>query len=153
MQHRHHVDCDCGHEHAPKTPGTEAKAGWVASMLPLLACAVCPACLSAYAKVFSAFGVGLFLSETQHAIIMAVAVSSSILVSAWRSVRSGRRWPLAVSLTGSVLIVSGHLLEVTPLEWFGVLVLLVGGLVEMPLLRRLFRRSRGAPGARSSGAP
>lgn len=109
-------------------------------MLPLLACAVCPACLSAYAKVLSAFGVGLFLSETQHAIIMAVAVTSSILVSAWRSVRSGRRWPLAVSLSGSVLIVLGHLLELAAVEWLGVVVLLVGGLVEMPLLRKLVRR-------------
>ncbi|MDP3505592.1 MAG: MerC domain-containing protein [Myxococcales bacterium] len=139
MKH-HHVDCDCGHDHAPKETSPDDKSGWWASMLPLLACAVCPACLSAYAKVLSAFGVGLFLSETQHAIIMAVAVTSSILVSAWRSVRSGRRWPLAVSLSGSVLIVLGHLLELAAVEWLGVVVLLVGGLVEMPLLRKLVRR-------------
>lgn len=138
MKHQHHVDCDCGHDHAPKA-ATDSKSGWLASVLPLLACAVCPACLSAYAKVFSAFGVGLLLTETQHAVIMAIAVSSSILVSAWRSVRSGRRWPLAVSLSGSVLVVSGHLIEVSAVEWLGVVVLLVGGLVEMPLLRKLVR--------------
>jgi hypothetical protein len=143
---KHHaVDCDCGHDHAPRETTPEEKVGAWASVLPLLACAVCPACLSAYAKVFSAFGVGLFLSETQHAVIMAVAVSSSVLVSGWRSMRSGRRWPLAVSLTGSALVVSGHLVEVTAMEWFGVLVLLVGGLVEMPLLRKLVRRVSNAP--------
>jgi len=99
--------------------------------------------LSAYAKVFSAFGVGLLLSERQHAIIMAVAVSSSIVVSAWRSMRSGRRWPLVVSLSGSVLVVAGHLVEVGAVEWLGVIVLLVGGLVEMPLLRKLVRARIG----------
>lgn len=144
MKHQHHVDCDCGHDHAPKT-ATDSQSGWLASLLPLLACAVCPACLSAYAKVFSAFGVGLLLTETQHAIIMAIAVSSSILVSAWRSVRSGRRWPLAVSLSGSVLVVAGHLVEVGAVEWLGVIVLLVGGLVEMPLLRKLVRARIGSP--------
>lgn len=143
MKHQHHVDCDCGHDHAAKTTTPDSKSGWVAAVLPLLACAVCPACLSAYAKVFSAFGVGLLLSERQHAIIMAVAVSSSIVVSAWRSMRSGRRWPLVVSLSGSVLVVAGHLVEVGAVEWLGVIVLLVGGLVEMPLLRKLVRARIG----------
>jgi hypothetical protein len=143
MKHHHHPDCDCGHEHhAP--PPRDVQAGWLASLLPILACAVCPACLSAYAKVLSAFGVGLFLTDTQHAIIMAVAVTSSVAVSTWRTVRSGRRWPLAVSLCGSCLVVGGHLLDHNVIEWVGVLVLLVGGLVEMPLLRKLVRARVGA---------
>ncbi|MCU0695894.1 MAG: hypothetical protein MUC96_05140 [Myxococcaceae bacterium] len=143
--HRHHVDCDCGHHHeAAETPEVAA-GGWVASVLPVLACAVCPACLSAYAKVLSALGVGLVLTETQHTVIMTVAVASSVGVSAWRSLRSRRVWPLAVSLSGASLVVAGHLAELAAAEWAGVLVLLVGGLVEMPLLRKLWRRRSIAP--------
>jgi hypothetical protein len=37
-------------------------------------------------------------------------------------------------------VVAGHLVEVGAVEWAGVLVLLVGGLAEMPLLRRLVGR-------------
>lgn len=138
VAHRHGVDCDCSHH--PQDESEPRAAGWVASALPVLACAVCPACLSAYAKLFSALGVGLVLSETQHAVIMTVAVCSSVAVSAWRSVRSRRAWPLVVSLSGASLVVGGHLAELGAAEWAGVLVLLVGGLVEMPLVRKLFRR-------------
>jgi hypothetical protein len=135
----HHVGCDCEH-HQPRVKPDSERAGWVASLLPVLACAVCPACLSAYAKVLSAVGVGLVLTETQHAVIMTVAVASSVGVSGWRSWRARRAWPFLVSLTGAALVVAGHLVEVGAVEWAGVLVLLVGGLAEMPLLRRLVGR-------------
>jgi hypothetical protein len=143
--HRHHVDCDCEHHRAGAPPAEGGASGWVASILPVLACAVCPACLSAYAKIFSALGVGLVLTETQHTVIMTIAVVSSVAVSTWRSVRSRRVWPLAVSLSGATLVVAGHLSELAAAEWAGVLVLLIGGLVEMPLLRKLFRRRTVAP--------
>ncbi|MCA2981105.1 MAG: hypothetical protein INH41_06685 [Myxococcaceae bacterium] len=141
---RHHVGCDCEHHRSAQAPPSAAS-GWVASVLPVLACAVCPACLSAYAKLLSALGVGLVLTEAQHAVIMTVAVASSVAVSGWRTVRTRRRWPLLVSLGGASLVVAGHLLEHGVMEWAGVLVLLAGGLAEMPLLRRLVRRRSPAP--------
>lgn len=113
----------------------------LASVLPLLACAVCPACLSAYAKVLSAVGVGLVLTETQHAVIMAIAVTSSVAVSGWRSYRAARVWPVMVSVSGATLVIGGHLFETGAVEWAGVLVLLIGGLVEMPLVRKLLAAS------------
>jgi hypothetical protein len=137
--HRHHPACDCEHHRSPATGDSVAGGLW-ASVLPLLACAVCPACLSAYAKILSALGVGLVLTETQHAVIMSLAVASSVAVSAWRTKRTGRAWPLAVSVSGASLVVVGHLSERSALEWSGVLILLVGGLLEMPLIRRLLTR-------------
>lgn len=137
----HHATCDCA---AHAKPAAGAGSPW-ASVLPVLACAVCPACLSAYAKVLSAFGVGLFLSERQHAVILSVAVACSLVVSGARSVKSRRWWPLSTSLAGSVLVVAGHVGEWPGLEWAGVVTLLVGGLAEMPLVRRVLRLGRGAP--------
>lgn len=100
-------------------------------MLPLLACAVCPACLATYAKLLSLVGVSVGLTESQHSVILAFAIATSVLVSAWRSIRSRRTWPLALALLGSSFVLIGHLSgELHALEWLGVLVLLVSGVVE-----------------------
>jgi hypothetical protein len=98
--------------------------------VPVLACAVCPACLTTYAKLFSVLGVGFGLSEFHHLMLLVVAISASIGVSAWRSWRTRRRWPIAIALTGSALVATGHFAgDLHYVEWAGVLVLLVGGLV------------------------
>ena len=56
----------------------------------MLACAICPACLSLYAKVFATLGVGFALTETHHALLLAIAVGVSLLFSAARSLRGWR---------------------------------------------------------------
>jgi hypothetical protein len=140
-QPAHHLDCDCTHHRAQRP--SDASGRW-ASVLPLLACAVCPACLSAYAKIFSAFGVGLVLTEAQHTVILTLAVVSSVGVSTWRSFRSRRAWPVVVAMVGASLVVAGHVAEVPAAEWAGVVVLLAGGLVEMPLVRKLLGRLKRA---------
>lgn len=105
-------------------------------MLPVLACAVCPACVTAYAKVLSLVGLGFGLSETQHVILLVLALTCSLAVSAWRSWRSRRWWPIATAIVGAALVTVGHVSDSHMLEWLGVLVLLVGGLVEHFRLRR-----------------
>jgi len=111
-----------------------------ASILPALACAVCPACMATYAKLFSVLGVGWGLSELQHTLLLIVAITSSVGLSAWRSWRTGRRWPLGVALTGSALVASGHILrDLHVVEWAGVLVLFAGGLTEQLRLKRWAR--------------
>jgi drug/metabolite transporter (DMT)-like permease len=51
-------------------------------------------------------------------------------------------WPLAFALLGSCLVVTGHMLgELQALEWLGVLVLLVSGVVEQLRVPR-FRVTR-----------
>lgn len=111
-------------------------------LLPALACAVCPACVTMYAKLLSLVGVGFGLSEFQHELLLAVAVTVSLAVSGWRTLRSGRVWPLAVALLGTALVLAGHLEEeLHALEWLGVLTLLAGGLAEQFRLRRVAARA------------
>lgn len=133
--HVHGHACDCAAHRAPKA--SAANAGVWSAILPVLACAVCPACVTTYAKLFSVLGVGFGLSELQHLVLLVIAISASIGVSAWRSWRTRRVWPIAIALTGSALVATGHVAgDLHVVEWAGVLVLLVGGLTEHFRLRR-----------------
>lgn len=116
--------CTCAHDRV------DPKLGWLSALAPALACAVCPACLSTYAKIAASLGTGLALSETAHLVLLLVAVGLSLAVSAWRTWKSRRAWPIAVALVGGATLVVGHLAEIAALEWLGIGVLLVGGLVE-----------------------
>ena len=133
--HEHRHACDCaGHRHQSSAP---SQAGAWSALLPVLACAVCPACLTTYAKLFSVLGVGFGLSEITHLFLLVVAISASIGVSAWRSWRTRRVWPIATALTGSLLVLIGHVAgDLHVVEWAGVLTLLAGGLTEHFRLRR-----------------
>jgi hypothetical protein len=127
----HHAPgaCDCGHDHTPRSGTSDA--GFWASIGPVLACAVCPACLSTYAKVFAATGVGFALTEGQHHLFLALALGSSLAFSAHRSWRTRRATSLVIALVGAALVFAGHsATEVPWLGWVGVAVLLVGGLAE-----------------------
>jgi hypothetical protein len=76
-------------------------------------------------------GVGVSLSEAQHLALLGAAVSLSVALSAWRSWRSRRLWPVSVALGGAGLIALGHAVSALhELESLGVVVLLVGGLTE-----------------------
>jgi hypothetical protein len=133
--HPHGHACDCTAHRGRAEPSPSA--GIWSTVLPVLACAVCPACLTTYAKLFSVLGVGFGLSEIHHLLLLAVAIGASVGLSAWRSWRTRRIWPIAVALTGSLLVVAGHVSGDLPvLEWAGVLVLLSGGLTEHLRLRR-----------------
>jgi hypothetical protein len=90
-----------------------------------------------YAKLLSVAGVGLGISEAQHHLLLAVAVSASVAISAWRSFRTRRAWPVATAALGAGLILVAHLAgDLHVAEWAGVFVLLAGGLVEQFRLRR-----------------
>ncbi|MBM4377991.1 MAG: MerC domain-containing protein [Deltaproteobacteria bacterium] len=141
----HGVECDCGHDHGAPA---DAPGGWSA-VLPLLACLLCPACLATWAKLGSSLGAGVMLSEAAHGWVLAAAVSFSLGVSAWRTRRTGRPWPLAVAVCGAALVAAGHgLLGSEPIEWAGIAVMAVGGLAEQLLLaRRRAVRARAKDGA------
>ena len=133
----HHA-CDCAaHRHGSKA-ANKASAGTWETLLPILACAVCPACMATYAKLFSLLGVSVGLSELHHTVVLTVAIAVSTLVSAWRSLRTRRVWPVAFAMLGSSLVIAGHVRgELHALEWAGVLTLLASGLVEHFRLRKL----------------
>jgi hypothetical protein len=127
--------CDCCRHVPAEAP--EASAGIWSALLPVLACAVCPACLATYTKLLSLVGVSFGFDEALHDLLMAVALALSLGVSTWRSSSTGRAWPLLLAVGGSALVAGGHLLgELHVLEWAGVLVLLTGGLSEQFRLRR-----------------
>ena len=131
----HGPACDCT-AHSPASPPVQQSTGWQA-VLPLLACAFCPACLSMYAKVLSVFGVGIGLSDEYHRLLLSAAVAISVSLSARRSWTSKRVWPVLTAALGAGLILIGHLAnELHAVEWFGVLVLLGGGWAEHFRLRR-----------------
>ena len=133
--HEHSHACDCAAHRAAKT--TALNASMLSAILPVLACAVCPACLTTYAKLFSVLGVGFGLSEFHHLVLLVVAIGASIGVSAWRSWRTRRVWPIAIALAGSALVATGHFVgDLHAVEWAGVLLVLVGGLTEHFRLRR-----------------
>jgi len=140
--HQHGHACDCA---AHRAAGAgHSSAGLWSAILPILACAVCPVCLTTYAKLLSVVGIGFGLSARQHLIVLGGAVLASLGLSAWRSYRTQRVWPLALSVLGSVLIMTGHFAgDLELVEWAGVLVLLVGGLREHFRLRKLQAPLRG----------
>jgi len=142
LLHRHDENCGCTHGPVLELPPEASRAErWLSTLAPILACAVCPACVTTYAKVLSLVGLGFALSETQHVALLVFAIAISLGLSGRRSWIERRIWPIAVSFVGCALLVLGHVLgEVHVLEWSGVAVLLVGGLAE----RRLAARSRAA---------
>jgi hypothetical protein len=82
-------------------------------------------------------GIGFGLSELHHLVLLVLALGVSIGISAWRSWRTRRVWPIALAGTGSALVAIGHFAgEVDVLEWAGVLTLMAGGLSEHLRLRR-----------------
>lgn len=105
------------------------------AVLPVLACAVCPACLATYTKVLSSLGVGFGLSDVAHMLLLLVAVTTSIAISSWRSWRTRRAWPVVVACIGATLVLVGHAVDVHIAEWGGVLVLVIGGVTEHLRLR------------------
>jgi hypothetical protein len=127
--HQHGQTCDCA---AHRTSGrVPSNSGIWSAILPALACATCPACVTTYAKLLSVLGVGLGLSEFHHFLLLAVAIGASISVSAWRSWRTHRAWPIAAALVGSCLVTVGHFAgDLHGLEWAGILTLLSAGLFE-----------------------
>lgn len=142
-----HGSCDCGHDHhshrrATPGDGSSSDSLW-AALAPALACALCPACLTTYAKVFATVGVGAALTAGQHLAVLLVAVAISLGISGYRTWRSGRAWPLVVALAGCGLLVLGHLWR-EGLEWAGMATLLVGGVGEQQLARHNARKATHA---------
>ncbi len=135
---KHRDFCDCS---VHRTAASQSdKSGLWSAIVPVLACAVCPACLTMYAKLLSVAGVGFQLSEGQHLAILVVAIASSVGMSAWRGWRTKRSWPISVALAGSALVMVGHLIEnLHTFEWAGMAILLAGGLTEHFRFKRLQR--------------
>jgi hypothetical protein len=153
IQSHGHGSCSCGHDHHDHPvrgghPRSHVASGLWATVVPVLACAVCPACVSTYAKVFATIGVAAALSERQHLALLVFAVITSVAVSAYRSWRSRRAWPVLVAVAGCTFLSAGHLLEANALEWLGMAILIIGGMLERRATRRVTRAAE--PGLASA---
>jgi len=105
--------------------------------VPVLACAVCPACLSVWGSALASLGLGVVLSEAQHHALLAIAVVIALWLAARRA-RSLGRWRYAVATAlGCALLVGAHLAgEVAALSAAGVAALLAAGIAEQRHRRR-----------------
>ena len=140
--------CDCAHHRRISSADAGGREGRWAAVVPILTCAVCPACLPGYAKLLAFLGVGISLKESTHHVLLASAIFVSLAVSAWRGRRLGRWGPFATVLLGSSLLGLGHMLqESRPLLWGGVAVLLGGTIWE----RSIWKRSRAAANSLRAG--
>ena len=126
-------------------PRSEARGGWSAVALPVLACAFCPVCLGTYAQVFSALGVGFHLGEHAHTVLLLVAIGMSLGVSGWRSIRARRGRPLVVAAAGCAVLFAGHLVEARAVELVGMAILVGGAIAEQRRLRVVPRAAEHRP--------
>ena len=121
--------------------------GWLASLavvpaagLALLPSFTCPACLAAYAGVFSTIGLGFMLNERVMAPLIAAFLVIGFLAIA-RSTRSHRRpGPLVATGIGSVVVVVGRLVWNIPSVLYVGVALLVAAAVWNLWLKRPKRR-------------
>jgi copper chaperone len=124
-------------EYAPEnaSTSTESSGGknWLRSLamvpgalLPLLPNATCPACLTAYAGVLSAIGLGFLFKERVVAPLIVIFLGIGIF-SVALSMRSHRRsGPLVVTVLGSAAVVAGRLVWNIPVLLYTGVALLIG---------------------------
>lgn len=126
----HGESCNCRHHPQHRHTAPSSKAGRVtpwSSLLPALACAVCPACLATYAKVFSALGVGIALTESQHLWMLVACVTFSLLFGGWEARRTRRFAAFGLTSAGCATLVAAHLAgESRGLGWLAMALLLCG---------------------------
>ena len=108
--------------------------------LPILKCAVCPACLSIFGSLFAGARFGLVQSEPWHELLIFVALIAdfAILGASFRHHR--RQTPLWLCAVGAAFIVLGHLFAES-FELLGFALLLVAGVSNVILLRRHHRHT------------
>ena len=108
-----------------------------AAFLSLLPAVTCPACLGAYAGLFSALGLG-FLVRSQ---VLEPLLLSTLLLGlasiAWSALEHRNPWPLALTLLGDLAVVVGrYALANQEMQWLGFPLILVGALWNIWLRRR-----------------
>ena len=122
--------------------------------LPVLKCAVCPACLSIFGGLFAGARMGFLGDERLHGGIIAIALVADffILRAALRHHRNW--WPLGLCLGGGTVAIVGHF-TAEVVEFAGFALLMLAAIHNVVLLRR--HRREGAsccahePHARAGG--
>lgn len=98
-----------------RVEGVRALASLPGALLPLLPSFSCPACVAAYAGILSALGLGLVLTETVLAPLIALSLVLGVASIAWTVRAHGRKAPLVLAAVAAILIASGRLVWSSPL--------------------------------------
>jgi hypothetical protein len=121
-------------------PGTLAQLG--SMLLPVLRCALCPACLGAFGGLLAGTRLGLLQDERFHgAFVMAALVVDLVILRA-AFVHHKKGGPLFVCAFGALFAIVGHFFA-EELEFLGLLVLVGAALWNVLLLRRHRREGHG----------
>ena len=111
-------------------------------VLPVLKCALCPACLSLFGGLFAGARLGLVDTERFHGGLIAVALVADLFILRAAMKHHRSRWPLIVCIFGGIIAAAGHLIA-GPLEYLGFALLMLAAVQNVILLRR-HRRHGGA---------
>jgi hypothetical protein len=112
LKHRPHAagGCDCP-AHRSVARDATTPASWWSALLPIFACALCPACISAWAPLLATAGVGLALTESHHVALLLGTIALSLGFAAWRARRT-RAWvPVLLTAIGGASMLAGHVLN------------------------------------------
>ena len=100
-------------------------------LLPLVACAFCPACLTFWAPLLASLGLGFALPEAAHPAGIAIAVLVVLAPAALRARRVKVWRPLLLVAVGAAVLVATHTLGGGRfVEFLGALSLILGSFLE-----------------------
>jgi hypothetical protein len=128
--------CDCAAHRAIASDQSErtvrpAYQSLLTLLLPLVACAFCPACLTLWAPLLASLGLGFALPEAVHPAGIAIAVLVALAPAARRAQRAKVWPPLVFVAAGAVLFLATHALGNGRLvELIGAVSLVFGSVLE-----------------------
>lgn len=133
-------ECGCVAHSVTKRPDDSGAPSLWSVILPLVACAFCPACLAVWAPVLTSLGLGFSLPESAHLAALLLIVPLSVGPAGVRAYRS-RAWrPLVFTGGGALSLIAGHVLDTWVLELLGAAGLVLGGVLQ----HRASHRTRSA---------
>jgi hypothetical protein len=95
--------------------GLRALASLPGGLLPLVPSFSCPACITAYAGVLSALGLGFLFTERVLLPLIALSLVLGLASIAWTVRLHGQKAPLVLAGAAGLLIASGRLVWALPL--------------------------------------
>lgn len=133
-----------GHSHGTEPKAHESNTAslpnstlvqWLSFALPVLKCAVCPACLSIFGGALAGARLGFLADEGAHAAILFGAVALDIVILGAAARHHNSPWPLALCVSGAVVALLGHFTNEL-IEYAGLALILTAALHNLVLMRR-----------------
>jgi len=119
------------------------RVSWWSALLPIFACALCPACIAAWAPLLATAGLGLALTESHHTGLLLGTIALALGVAVWRARRTRAWFPVLLTTTGGAFMLAGHVLnENAVLAGLGVLCFLSAAALGVLPSRSIRRAAR-----------